>query len=94
MEEKDKFLYVRVKVGFFEEDKWWEMYWIFFFGEKILFFYYDDLDGIGLDNENGGLFRNWEEFKMFVWQEVFRLIKFLLQQYIDKYFEDFVEKMN
>ncbi|KAK4656270.1 hypothetical protein QC762_309840 [Podospora pseudocomata] len=93
-EEKDKLLHARAKAGLSEEDKWREMYRILFPGERVPSPYYDDSDGTGPDNENGGSSRNWEEFKTFARQEVPRLIKPLLQQYIDKYFEDFAEKMN
>ncbi|KAK0737269.1 hypothetical protein B0T21DRAFT_383278 [Apiosordaria backusii] len=92
-EEKEKLLHLRAKAGSSEEDKWLEMYRIIFPNEKVPSPYYDGADGADVQNDNGTSSRDWEEFKKFAKQEVPKLVKPLLQQYIDQYFQDFDEKM-
>ncbi|KAK4196070.1 hypothetical protein QBC40DRAFT_13385 [Triangularia verruculosa] len=92
-EDKEKLLHLRAKAGCSEEDKWQEMYRIIFPNEKIPSPYYDDSDGADSEKDSGSSSRDWEEFKKFAKQEVPKLVKPLLQQYIDQYFQDFDEKM-
>ncbi|KAK4185811.1 hypothetical protein QBC35DRAFT_296604 [Podospora australis] len=90
---KEKSLRARIKSGLSEEEKWQDMYKMLFPGEKVPSPHYDSSDETSATPQKSR-FKNDDEIKDHLRVHLPRLVRPLMERYVDELFQDIQERVN